>query len=87
MKKLVVLMSVLTVILTLTGCSTEHMAYLDKTIYQEDTQNLSKDLAKVNKETTKDSILANIANGKSQNLDFTKKKYMTVSYMDLVNRD
>ena len=91
MKKLVVLniilLSVLTVILTLTGCSTEHMAYLDKTIYQEDTQNLSKDLAKVNKETTKDSILANIANGKSQNLDFTKKKYMTVSYMDLVNRD
>ena len=85
MKKLVLLS--ISIMLILTGCSTEHMSYLDKTTYQENTQDLSKDLAKVSKETTKDSILANIANGTSQNFDFTKKEYMTVSYMDLVNRD
>lgn len=85
MKKLVLLS--ISIMLILTGCSTEHMSYLDKTTYQENTDDLSKDLAKVSKETTKDSILANIANGTSQNFDFTKKEYMTVSYMDLVNRD
>lgn len=85
MKKLVLLS--ISIMLILTGCSTEHMSYLDKTTYQENTQDLSKDLAKVSKETTKDSILANIANGTSQNFNFTKKEYMTVSYMDLVNRD
>lgn len=85
MKKLVLLS--ISIMLILTGCSTEHMSYLDKTTYQENTEDLSKDLAKVSKETTKDSILANIANGTSQNFDFTKKEYMTVSYMDLVNRD
>ena len=85
MKKLV-LVSLISVLI-LTGCSVEHMSYLDKTTYQENTEDLAKDLAKVTKETTKDSILANIANGKSPNLDFTKKKYITVSYKDLVDRD
>lgn len=71
----------------LTGCSVEHMSYRDKTTYEENTEDLVKDLAKVTKEVSKDSILANIANGKTSHLDFTDKKYITTAYKDLVDRD
>lgn len=73
--------------LCLTGCETQHMSYLDKTIYEENTQTLEEDIERTNKEIGKDIILDNIAAGKSVNFDFTDKLYGDINYLDLVNRD
>lgn len=78
----------------LTGCSVEHMAYLEKTRYEENTQDLAKDLAATAKEVSKDTVLANIANGQSTHFKFQNKVYRekqkkvkAITYKDLVNRD
>lgn len=92
MKKIIAVM--ILVSMCLTGCSVEHMAYLEKTRYEENTQDLAKDLAATAKEVSKDTVLANIANGQSTHFKFQNKVYRekqkkvkAITYKDLVNRD
>lgn len=87
MKKIIAVMVL--VGMCLTGCSVEHMNYLDKTRYEENTQDLAKDMAAISKEVSKDTILANIANGQSTHFKFQNKVYREkdITYKDLVNRD
>lgn len=84
MKKKLVIVSL--VALMLSGCTIERVQFIDKTVYDENTETLEEDIEKTDKEVEKETILINISKGISTNFNFSNKTYGEVNYLDLINR-